>query len=727
MAFSSKDPIFTAFKTALFLCVFPVVAFAKAETSTRSSPPETGVGEGDASTVTYPADFFSRYDPVTALDMLNRIPGIDSVVNAEAQSRRGLGAGSSAILIDGRRIAGKENSGSEMLSRIAAKQVDYVEIIRGSSAELEVRTAGPIVNIVMHEGASRSSVSAELKTIRYGDGELGPGGSFSFGGQTGNLNYLASLTAEPYYERQVRRETSVHRDGRPKDSMDQTRIREQTDYELAGNFGYQFSDRDLLQFNAFVRDNSNPHEIHRTNTRWDVDPLQINRQFEERESERTKWEVGGNYQHGFADGRRMSLIFVVNESVDDWYYDRFELQAADSSKVLYIGEDKMDRERILRFSFNTPLTIGQDLELGLEAAQTTLDKSFRMGLPRDGAADPRFGGLAPISDVDSFVEEIRYEPFLIHNWRLGSDATLESTLVAEISEISQRGTNNGRPVEKAREFEFLKPKFDYRYDINQRTQLRATLERDISQLSFANFSTGSSDTLDLDKNVSAGNADLVQEKTWRYEVNLEYRLPGEVGVLNSRVFYDDIDDVIDRVAVSTESALLLSAPGNIGDGKRYGAELDASVRLHALDMPDALLTIGALVEDSEVTDPFLEESRRITSHGRGQFKLGFRHDLPLWNLNYGADYTYPLTGAERIVEIGDIEERFRPPDASLFVEKIAFGGITFRLESTNLLDEPSCYERNRYAGGTATRVVEEVESYCYTYGPKVALKIKTTF
>ncbi len=33
---------------------------------------------GDDSTVTYPASYFAEYEPVTAQDMLNRIPGVSS-------------------------------------------------------------------------------------------------------------------------------------------------------------------------------------------------------------------------------------------------------------------------------------------------------------------------------------------------------------------------------------------------------------------------------------------------------------------------------------------------------------------------------------------------------------------------------------------------------------------------------------------------------------------------
>lgn len=673
------------------------------------------------STVTYPASYFSHYDPVTALDMLNRIPGIDSVLNSGGSSGRGLGAGNSPILIDGKRIAGKANSGSDVLGRIAAKQIEHVEIIRGSSADLDVRTAGPIVNIVMKEGASRSSVSAEVNATGYG-GEVHPGGSISAGGQSGDLNYLASLTVTPYFERQRLEEISTYRDGSLKDVMVQTRTRDQSDYEFAGNFGYAISPSDLLQFNAFFRENSNPHVIDRSRTFADGS-RDLER--EDRESDRSKWEIGGNYQRSFGEGDRFNLIFVVNESTDNWFYDRVSLDGTSESKTLFIGEDQRNRERIMRGSFNLGMTEGQDIELGIESAQTMLDKSFRLGSTGAGTPSPEFGGLVPASDVASTVEEVRFEPFVIHNWQLSSVAALESTLVAEFSEISQEGRSNGAPVAKAREFEFLKPKLDYRYDLSPSTQLRTTVERYVSQLSFSNFTASSNG--DLDKNVNAGNPDLEQQKSWRYEFNVEHRLADDAGVLSTRLFYHDISDVIDRVVVSSDPAALVSAPGNIGDGERYGLEMDASVRLGALELPDALLTVGALLQDSEVVDPFTQEYRRLRDEGRGQFSVGFRHDLPSFGLNYGADYTYFFQGGEVEVDIEDMQKRFRPANTSLFVEKVAFRGVTLRLESSNLFDTDSCYDRTRFVGPTAGGIVEEMEDRCFSYGRKVAFSIKTTF
>ena len=56
--------------------------------------------------------------------------------------------------------------------------------------------------------------------------------------------------------------------------------------------------------------------------------------------------------------------------------------------------------------------------------------------------------------------------------------SLESTLIVETSEISQSGD-----VNKNRDFDFIRPKVDYRFDITPSLQFRATVQKDVSQLS----------------------------------------------------------------------------------------------------------------------------------------------------------------------------------------------------------------------------------------------------
>lgn len=678
------------------------------------------------STVTYPAAYFAEYSPVSVNDMVNVIPGINMAMGGRGGgNRRGLGSGENEILINGQRITGKNNSGRDQLSRISANEVDYIEIIRGSSEELDVRNSGQTLNVVLLNVESRRSYNTEINMDRYRDGTIQPGGKGSVSGQSGDFNYLFSMEAEPRYNNEIRNEYGYGPDYSLQEVIYQEDVREETDLSFSTALGYQF-EKDMVQLNALYGTSNPPTELDRYITDYTGTTPVTRQEREDLEYDRYNWEIGGDWEHSFDNGSKYRFLFIVNDRLGEGYRERYQLQDDGSeNKDIYLYNKGRDRERIGRTSYTFDLAYNQGLELGVERAQTIRDSDLRLGLDTTGTPDDNYGGLVPVAITNSTseVEEIRYETFAVHNWQINDRMTLESTLLYETSEISQSGD-----VENSRDFNFLRPKLDYRFDITPTFQVRASIEKDVSQLSFSDFSA-STDNSDDDKNTEQGNPDIVQEKSWVYELSMEYRLPNDAGVLNSTVYYRDIEDVIDRVDVTTDPADPQSARGNIGDGERWGMRLGASTRLGYMGLPNALLTANLNLQDSEVTDPFLGIERRMRNNGRGFLGLGFRHDLLDWNMNYGFNFNNGFNGGSgrTTIDIDDIEIDESEPNLSIFVEKQAFGGTTFRFEAQNTLDSVHCRQRIRFDGYTADGIVEEIEDSCNGNGRKFALKVRRTF
>lgn len=683
------------------------------------------------STVTYPAEFFAPYEPNSVNDMLNRIPGISSVMSSGhgggpgssgGANRRGLGAGGDQILINGRRMAGKENEGTSQLSRIPASQVQYIEIIRGTSGDLDVRGGGQVVNIVLLAEQSRSSVAAEVNMDRYHDGTLGPGGSISLNGQRGAFNYLFSLESEPRYEFRDGFETSILADGTPNDIVTRKEYREQDSYTLSSSMGYDLTPRDRAHFNFQMKQENPPGTAKRVITDLRSTPNKVTQEYDTIPATASAWEIGGDYEHTFANNGRVKTLFIVNNAENESTRDAYRANSTGYNKFLYLANQSVQKERIVRSSYSFNLNDTQALEVGIERAQTILDAQLQLGLPSSTKpSSPLFGGLAKSSNTDALVEEIRYESFVVHNWTINDRMTLESTLLYETSTIEQTGD-----VHNKRDFAFLRPKVDYRFNITPSVQLRASIEKDVSQLSFGDF-TSSVAGGDDDQNALAGNPQLAQEKSVRYEVNLEYRLPSDGGVLSTKVFYHDLTDVIDKINVSTATTVQ-SANGNIGSGERYGVNLDASIRLGFIGRPEMLLTSGVQLEDSNVTDSFLGTERRLRQAGRGSFRLGFRHDVTAMSLNYGFNYNHGFTGNRKAYDIDKIEDYESGDFLVAFVEKVGFMGLTYRFDVMNLLEGERCRIRSRYVGGTiATGYLNEIEDSCSNTGAKYAIKIRGTF
>lgn len=679
------------------------------------------------STVTYPAAYFEQWAPVTAQDMINRIPGVGSVTGNNfggSSGGRGLGGGGgNQILIDGKRVAGKSNEASSQLARIPADKVQHIELIRGTSAELDVR-ADQIVNIVLTEALSSRSFSYEINTDRYMDSHVQPGGKIAMNGQQGGLNYQLSAEAEPRHDYRPSSESSVLGDFSPNDTINEERVRDQYTYGYAANLAYDINADSSVRLNMLYSDYDNTVDVDRQITDLTVSPAQTVVEREVTPGVNNNWEIGGDYERVFSNNHRFKILFIANEKNEESTRERFAREGNESEvKDLYLNSDATTEERIIRTSYSLGLMDGQDLELGVERAQTTLDSRLRLGLPGPGPGSDNHGGLIPVavSNANSTVEEIRYEPFVVHNWQINSRMTLESSLIYEASEITQTGD-----VYNQRDFDFFKPKLDLRYDLGNGKQLRATAAKSVRQLSFSDF-VASSDTRDDDAETMAGNVNLRQEQVWNFDLGAEYRLPNDLGVIDASIFYMQHIDVIERIDVSATPDNPVSANGNIGDGDMYGIRLSGSVRMNAINMPDLMIISSLDVKDSEIKDPFLGIDRRFENFDRGRFQLGFRHDLPSLRINYGMNWNNRLDGNIKRYDIDNVERSYGDPNVTAFLEYVTPGNIRVRFDARSATNNIQCRERTRFDGRISDGRISEIENYCAEAARVVSIKINGTF
>ena len=714
-------------KRQLALAVSLSSALLLGANSAKAQDPVTS----DDSTVTYPAEYFAQFQPYSVNDMLARIPGINlaqgggrSQGGPGAGGGRGLGAGGDQVLINGRRIAGKSNEGNSQLSRIAATEVQYIEIIRGTSGDLDVRGGTQVINVVLNESQSNVSFAYEVNLDQAYDGELIPGGKISATGQSGAFNYFLSAEREPRYDFRDGFEEAFDINGALAETVDRKTTTDGWPISLVANLGYEFSPRDTANLNLSWTGNDLDDDTDRVITRYETGA--VSSRIFERDVQPTEdnfYEIGGDYMHVFENGSRWKTLFIVNDKESLSVRSRYKVDGSngDQTRDLFLSNFVNNKERIVRSSYIFDMFETQSVEAGVERAQTILDTSLQLGLLTGGNGGDRFGGLTPFTDSIGTVEEMRYEYFAIHNWAMNDRMTLETTLLFEDSSISQTGT-----LANSRDFNFFRPKVDYRFDITPAIQFRGIIEKDVAQLSFRDFTAGV-DGSDDEQDAFEGNADLRQTQSWRYEANFEFRLPNDAGVINTNFFYHDLEDLIDNVDVSTANSIL-SARGNIGDGERYGFNLNSSLRLNFINQPNMLVSAGLNMEESTVTDPFLQRDReRSIRGGASRYNLSFRHDLPQFNnTNYGIRASREFYNDFTVWDIDKIEQY--PKDWFWFtwVETQAWGGLVYRFEARDSGER--CRIRTRYTNGTiANGIIDEVEDSCSVNGPVYAIKIRGTF
>ena len=582
-----------------------------------------------------------------------------------------------------------------------------------------------MINIVLFEELDSKSVSYQASVDRYQDSEVKVGSAMSLSGQTGALTYLLSGRIAPRYENSITRETSVLGNFVPNDRIREERVRDADDDELSMNLSYDLSAASSVRFNALYGITDNPTTIERFITDLKVRPNTLTTERENTPGDKDNWEVGADYEFSSASGNRFKLLGIANRDNSEATRERFKLLSSGSEqKNLFLETNAVTEERIVRGSYTMGLVEGQDVEFGVERAQTTLDSTLALGLlSATGTPSAATGGLVPqsVSNANSKVEEIRYEPFVIHNWALSPRVSAETTLLYETSEITQSGD-----VSNQRDFNFVKPKIDVRFDVTPVLQLRGTIEKMVNQLSFADF-VAANDDQDNDASTQAGNAQLRQQWLWKYNFKSEYRLPNDTGVLSADIFYFDHHDVIDRMDVSPSATNLQSANGNIGDGYEYGVNLNSSIRMGMIKLPNLLVTTSLNVQDSVIEDPFLGIDRRFQLYQRGRFTLTFRHDLPALRMNWGMQYFDRIDGGMKRFDIDDIEFSVGEPRVNLFVEYVDSRGLTYRFDAGGITDGGQCRTRTRFAGRISTGILEEIEDQCVTGGPVFTFKVNGTF
>lgn len=605
---------------------------SEANSSERALDPGVWTS-ADGTTVVYESTFFEPYTIVTAADMLRWVPGgaaflpDDSRRARNEPEKRGFGSGGDQILINGKRMSGKSNDIGSAIGRIQAGVVDRIEVIRGTTAGLDVRSEGTLFNIVLTEEIPGGSGSWQVHSGFYGDSPEYDG-LLSYSDSAGSLNYLVSVEFGPYNRGgDTDRFDDYFSPGSNIlfEHHDIDRLELEQELVFSTSAGWSFDNGDHLNLNGRIADKED-EENETTIVTVVGDPDRQNL-LNLSLKDGLDWEIGGDLENRLGNnGVLKTRLIYSNKSGDE--SELVEVASSVAGNVpsrSVVLTDQLATETILRSSFAWPLNGAQNLELGFEGAINVLEKQVELfeTFP-DGSHVP-----IDVFNAISEVEENRYEFFSTHFWQLREDLGLESALNVEYSRIDQTGID----VQNTRSFTYVKPRFDLRWDLDDATQLRGSLERTISQLDFEDF-VASFDNED-DK-VNAGNPDLEPEKAWQWKLTWERRLRNDGGLLEARLFYNDIEDHIDRVAATD----VISASGNIGDATLYGITLKGSWRLVPLGLEGAVIDVEYTWEDSEAIDPFTGEKRPMRWTPSNKYSVNFRHDIADWKINYNVDISW---------------------------------------------------------------------------------------
>jgi len=618
--------------------------------------------KSDASVITYDKEYFIKYDPLTLLDMLQRVPGVQTILDSNSrqggggtsnggQQERGFGSGGDQILINNKRLAGKANNIDSTLQRISAAQVQRVEIIRGASGDLDVQSQGLVINIIMDEGASTSSTFWKLGG-RYSDGYVfSPEMQISHNGSTGNIDYIFGVEAKQGQHIEHRDDTFYTPAGVIKNKSERKTDNLYKTLRFNTNLTYSPESGDELRLNGQFE----PGKYTKREPRFSEN-VGSAREFKNWGESQTsqKWEIGGDYSTKIDGLGTWKTLFIANR-------DRINKQElfknildAGNVPIFKNNQFRVKKEKILRSSLTMVVSDKHIIEVGGEAAINNFNKLFT-------SQNFNTGSYTLSVNDDVSVKENRYEIFANHTYNISPKMVLQSSIIGEFSKISSLTVPlAGGNVQKSKNFKFLKPRFDFRYDFSERDQLRVSVEKKVSQLNFQNFVA----TYDVSNDVlRLGNTGIVPEKSWNYNLTYEHRLPNDAGALQVELFYRDLTDYIELVdftkffdgsgvSIPRNKIIPISKSGNIPSAHAYGIKTSGSLRLGLVGLPEAVVSVNHVWEDTNVVDQFSGIQRPFKWKAAHEVKFNFRHDITDLGLSYGLKGT--IKGHNGRYEINEV-------------------------------------------------------------------------
>lgn len=681
--------------------------------SDSDNTPANFVDVGQDGVVTYSPGFFRRYQPNTAFDVVSRVPGftID-----DGGDKRGFGGAAGNVLINGRRPSTKQDVPSAILGRISADLIAKVELIRVRVRDIDLLGQPEVVNVILLDD-SPATFRWELYARENFLTGISPGASISLSDRWGQLEYNVGIDAR--YS--VVGDPGEIRTFNVDDVL--TEIRTDEDEQKGPSYnGYLNTSTWLggtffqLNTRAGVEDRDQYQVANRVSQLPGVLPRQ---EIIENRRRNDRFELGIDAERVLGTdllGKAILLYSLLDQSP---LASQQIINATGQQTRLQIQEDKTDsQETIARLEFDWAGFDNHAIQVDLELALNSLDNI--QTLTDDTGAGPI---IVDVPGGNVRVEETRWNFLVQDTWSLGN-FDLDLGLGFERSTISQTGD-----AEQKRSFSFVKPRTVLTYSPVRGQQTRLLLERDVSQLDFNDFV---SVVVFEDDNVNLGNPDLHPDSTWIAEFSHERRF-ARVGVVKLTAFHHWITDVLDLLPLTPT----FDAPGNIGDGRRWGLILETTFPLDFISLDNAQLGLRGRWQDSTVVDPVTRRERVLSANG------GFRGDVLFLGENkysFGIDFRQDFEEA-RISWGWQVLERAKRPlyraneldifNESIqlqgFIETTRWFGLKMSLLGENLSNSIHKRDRTVYVNGRSISPVDRRELREGTNGARVTFRISGAF
>lgn len=659
----------------------------------EASSDDTVLGAGEQ---IFQPDFFDRFAPRTALDMVQQVPGFQ--IDDGNRGSRGFGQASGNVLINGLRVSGKSNGAVDALGRIAVDTVVRIELLDGASLDIP-GLSGQVVNVVTEAKGVTGTWSYDF--IRRDEGDPSFAGiEVTAAGKIGRWDWAVSLGNDPFRGFGRGPEIVTDGDGNLIDEREEVVIFINERPFFSSNLTWRGANGHIANINGQIsyRDFSSS-EVSERMPLFDID----NTRFFNRDQTTLSGELSADYEFPIGPGS-LKLIGLFNGEREPSLSQISTVFADDQPEAgTQFEQTSVALEAISRSEYSWAPREGRDWQIAVEGAYNSLDTESALFILDD------LGNFVfePLDGATTTVEELRGEVNVTHGRQITPTINLQVSLGGEVSQLSQSGPSGLTRT-------FFRPKGFASASWTARPWLDVTarVERRVGQLNFGDFVS----SVNLNnENDTLGNPDLVPSQTWRGELQFETRL-GDYGATTLLIYGEQISDVIDRAPVSeTEDAV-----ANIGNATRVGARINATLRLDPIGLEGVQVELDARARNTAVEDPLTGQTRRIGRNLVSRIGANVRWDIP--NTDYAITVDYNQERRGRSFRIDEISiDNASPGRMGVSLEhKDLFGAVGF-IRIASILDETDRFERtvfvdNRFGPVDFTEFRERSNGLVFRFG-----------
>jgi hypothetical protein len=598
------------------------------------SDPGTSAPKPPTRTTVYEAAYFARFAPRTALDIARRVPGFQLDLGSTQNELgsvdvRGFAGTAGNVVINGARPSSKAETLDTTLSRIPAQRVVRVEVGPGDLFGSDYAGKSQVLNIIMSDqGGIDANVTAAGKRWYTGYINRDLSGSALIRRGASSINLSGGTGRNKQYEEGTDTLTDVAT-GDVVEHRRKHNVYFNRDPYLAGSWALERGSDKSFRLNA----------------RWQPSRFDLTQRNRVTPSEGPQHddslfqhyknpliELGGDVTRPFAGGALKLVGLATRRKRDDFDNSLVRNGLIEDGAVVIGGFEQTveatRNETIGRLSWSRSNLAGLSFEVGAEAAYNTLD--YGLVLFEFDENGTRIPIDLPLDNAT--VKEKRGEVYVSVGKTLSPALRIDGGVNYEASNLKVSGD-----AEAKRALKFLKPNLAVDWKPGGGWHAQASIRRTVAQLDFYDFVS----IADLSAGrVNGGNENLEPQRTWEFRLTAEHSLLGD-GLFKLDLGHDLVSLLQDRILICDEDDVdvCFDAPGNIGTGKRYFAELTVDAPLGRI-WSGLRAKFTATVQRTRVKDPI---------NGRKRNFSGFFPDWQ-WEIDVRRDvgkFSYGLTVEDR--------------------------------------------------------------------------------